>query len=297
MTAVSHSLKHLGKTIDAIDFKCATKPLIIGISGPQGSGKSYLVSSLQKQLQAQYPQLSIVSFLMDDLYLTYAEQCRLTDASVADGNKLLQGRGLPGTHDIDLCLGIFHNLITRYKGGQVISEENPVRIPSYDKSAHGGLGDRRANDTVVATPADVVLFEGWFNGFRALDRDRIRLAYLLSDIGNVVQQHRMYHIEQVNTALAAYEPIWCLFDEFIYLHTDDINNVYQWRLQQEHDLIAQHGAGMTDAQVVDFIDRYMACYKLYYETMCDHGLPNVTSLRISIARDRTVVSTAVFTGE
>jgi D-glycerate 3-kinase len=234
---------------------------------------------------------------MDDLYLSYQEQCRLTQNSVADGNKLLQGRGLPGTHDIELCLGIFRSLITRYKGEQVISEENPVRIPSYDKSAYGGLGDRSANDTVVTTPADVILFEGWFNGFRALDADRIRLAYLLSDIGNVVQQHPMYHIEQINTALAAYEPIWWLFDEFIYLQTDDINNVYQWRLEQEHDLIAKYGTGMTDDQVVHFIDRYMACYKLYYQKMCDEGIPKITNLRICITTDREVTSTEVFTGE
>jgi len=49
-----------------------------------------------------------------------------------------------------------------------------VKIPSYDKSAFSGAGDRRPEaewETVNADdqpPVEVVVFEGWCVGFRAL---------------------------------------------------------------------------------------------------------------------------------
>lgn len=58
---------------------------------------------------------------------------------------------------------------------ETLAQRKPnVKIPSYDKSAFSGAGDRRPEDeweTVNADgqpPVEVVIFEGWCVGFRAL---------------------------------------------------------------------------------------------------------------------------------
>ena len=42
-----------------------------------------------------------------------------------------------------------------------------MAVPTYDKSAYGGRGDRGAVEVNVEAPLDVVFVEGWMLGFRA----------------------------------------------------------------------------------------------------------------------------------
>lgn len=57
------------------------------------------------------------------------------------------------------------------------------------------------------------------------------------------------------------------FDFFIHIDTDDLRNVYDWRLQQEHKMIESKGSGMTDEQVMAFVDGYMPTYEIYLERL------------------------------
>lgn len=274
MTTLTKSIEYLSRAIDSYVCNVSEKALVIGISGPQGSGKSYLTNQLGTELRTLYPKLNIVLFLMDDLYLTHEDQLALTTRSRKDmdDNKLLQGRGLPGTHDIELGADLFSKLMNR--NSELITNEVP--IPFYDKGAFNGEGDRspECNWNVVKTPVDVIIFEGWFNGFQPLSFDQLRVKYLTSDINkSVIQRHKMFHVEQVNENLKEYSKLWSLFDYFIYLETDSLQNVYNWRLEQEHYLKATTpaGTGMTDEKVIKFVDRYMPIYELYYEKMCSDG--------------------------
>ena len=116
-----------------------------------------------------------VTISLDDLYLPHAELNRI--ASNNPDNPLLQQRGQPGTHDVNLGLDIFRKLKAR---------ESNVRIPRYDKSAHNGKGDRvpgedwkvangpdgnmqgTSTESQKADKVDLIIFEGWCLGFRAL---------------------------------------------------------------------------------------------------------------------------------
>lgn len=236
--------------------------LVIGISGPQGSGKSFLTAKILDHLHQSKPTLNCVGLLLDDFYLTHKDQVAVTKAAQLSENALLQGRGLPGTHDLELAVETLHKL----KNGTV-----PVEIPFYDKSAFNGEGDRLDLWITVDKPVDVVLFEGWMNGFKAIDPTLFPAAYMCTGTESVVQKTHMYHLEEINADLGRYEPLWGLFDRFVYLKTDVEKNVYKWRLQQEADLISKRGTGMTDAQVVQFVDRYMPMYVLYYWRMCAEG--------------------------
>lgn len=290
MTTIEYSLEFICKRIASIDFEKASKPLIVGVSGPQGSGKSYLADKLPTNLKDKFPSLNIIQFLMDDLYFTRYHQQKITEEAIRTENKLLQGRGLPGTHDLLLILRVFEQLIGNYSDK---SHWKPVEIPVYDKSAYNGLGERadKSQWQIVDIPADVIIFEGWFNGFLSLDPDQLRVAYFTSKIDGILQMNPYYHIEEINRALKEYRKIWKYFDDFIILHTNSIENVYTWRLQQEQNLIEQKGTGMTENEVKQFVDRYMPMYVLYYERLCESGLPNCPTLILSIDLTRKVICT------
>ncbi|PTT43253.1 kinase, partial [Stenotrophomonas sp. HMWF022] len=67
-------------------------PLILGLCGAQGSGKSTIAARLAKQVERS----AILS--LDDLYLTRAERQKLARAV----HPLFATRGVPGTHDVAL---------------------------------------------------------------------------------------------------------------------------------------------------------------------------------------------------
>jgi D-glycerate 3-kinase len=71
----------------------------VGISAPQGCGKTTLVGQLTELLNAEGHAAASVS--IDDFYLTGAEQDAL--AASAPDNELLRFRGNAGTHDLRLA--------------------------------------------------------------------------------------------------------------------------------------------------------------------------------------------------
>lgn len=275
MTTLSEATEYVKNAIESYQFGEASHPLIVGLSGPQGSGKSFLAANLAEQLSSIYPYLKFVQFLMDDLYLTHEAQNAVSREE--PDNLMVQGRGLPGTHDLEMAVAVFEKL---YKG-------QPVKIPLYDKSAYSGEGDRFPEDkwTNVAGKVDVVLFEGWFNGFLYQDPDVIRLRWLGADSStSVLPKHKLFQVEEMNTRLLEYGRIWGYFDYFVYLKAS-IDNVYQWRTEQEHALIAAYGSGMSDKEVRAFVDRYMPLYELFYEDMCENGVVRTKGGNLELAID------------
>lgn len=97
------------------------------------------------------------------------------------------------------------------------------------------------------------------------------------------------HIQKINCDLRRYEQIWGLFDLFVCIKTENINNVYRWRLQQEHTLIKKKGSGMTDMEVETFVDRYMPVYYLYYDGL-GKTEEKINSLELDIDEFRNLVN-------
>jgi D-glycerate 3-kinase len=137
-------------------------PLVVGIQGPQGSGKTFLSSLLRDRLSSLLKPLVAVVVSIDDLYLPHHGLKAVAEANF--DNPLLQGRGQPGTHDIDLGIDLLSALHHINE-----SDRNPhvVNIPSFDKSLYNGEGDRAPEDTwtSVQAPLDIIILEGWFVGF------------------------------------------------------------------------------------------------------------------------------------
>lgn len=121
------------------------------------------VESLCNTLSSPPHNLPTVVLSIDDLYLPNSKQEAL--AKSHPDNPLVQHRGQPSTHDVQLGKILFEDLTSR---------KTNIRVPSYDKSAFNGAGDQRPQSewhTVNAegtAPVEVIVFEGWCVGFRAL---------------------------------------------------------------------------------------------------------------------------------
>ncbi|KJA27791.1 hypothetical protein HYPSUDRAFT_34939 [Hypholoma sublateritium FD-334 SS-4] len=271
------------------------RPLFVAIQGPQGSGKSYITAELGKYLQAPPYSLRVVSLSIDDLYLPHEALVSLARAN--SENVLWQGRGQPGTHDVDLGVRVLSGL-------QKASDS--IELPRFDKSLHSGAGDRLPIDgtgVIVRQPPtiDVVIFEGWCVGFRSISREdllsrwngvwkreRVRLSVQEEETG------RLADIEAVNERLKDYERLWDFFDCFIKLSSESPGSeiqskysvVYKWRLQQEHHMKSVNGGrGMTDEDVKRFVDRYIPGYVFFG----DMGLHKTEDLSSAVKKCFTLI--------
>lgn len=70
------------------------RPLVVGLNGMQGVGKTTLVASLAESLNRNG--IITVVFSIDDFYLTHEEQIKLAEEN--PDNALFQHRGQPGKH-------------------------------------------------------------------------------------------------------------------------------------------------------------------------------------------------------
>ncbi|KAB5577862.1 D-glycerate 3-kinase [Coniochaeta sp. 2T2.1] len=257
------------------------RPFIIGLNGVQGVGKTTLVKALAETLRDREGlRTQVVS--IDDFYLTHADQLALAGAH--PDNALVQVRGEPGTHDLELMKGFFDALL----------EGKPCRVPSYDKSAFDGLGDRTPESSWTPlngpgqTPVKVVIFEGWCVGFRALDEGEVERKWRAES--RTLHKHKLEHLLFVNEMLRGYDAVTDLFDAFIHIDAEDTEYVYEWRLQQERQLRAERGVGMTDEQVGRFVDAYYPAYELFSESVKRGIFPDRPGrqLRLVVGKDRGV---------
>jgi D-glycerate 3-kinase len=182
-------------------------PLFVGVQGPQGSGKTYLSSLLRKLLTAEPHNLSVVVFSVDDLYTPYTGLCETEQMN--PGNRLLEGRGLPGTHDMQIGKDILSAL-------RAINEDEAatVTLPVFEKSLHNGKGDRLTDGVLVKNPVDVVVMEGWCMGFRAIDNRELERRWSAMDV-EIKDWCREDDVKVVNDKLREYIDWWQFFDVFI----------------------------------------------------------------------------------
>ncbi|EFY99061.1 uncharacterized protein G6M90_00g024940 [Metarhizium brunneum] len=263
--------------------KSPDRPLIIGLNGMQGVGKTTLVAPLAAALNARG--IHTLVFSIDDFYLPHDEQVRL--AASHPENALVQHRGEPGTHDVPLAKAVFASLLNNL----------PTSIPQYDKALFSGQGDRlppsqwRPANHPGQPPVQVVIFEGWCVGFRSVPAAQVEAKW--KGPSRTLHKHKLEHLQFVNEELSNYDALTDSFDAFIHIDSEDAEYVYAWRQEQEDSLRATRGdptAGMTPEQVVRFVDGYYPAYELYTDGM-RRGIfkdrPEC-QLRMIVGRDRKV---------
>lgn len=207
------------------------RPVVQGILGGQGTGKTTLAAGLTMILG--HLGYRTVSLSLDDLYKTYRERQHLKQQ-----DPRLIWRGPPGTHDVELGIEILDQLRRL--------DRPSVQVPRFDKSAWGGAGDRTDSETVAG--ADIVLFEGWFVGARPIDP-----AIFDTAPAPIITPADRCFARDMNAKLHDYLPLWQRLDRLMVLYPVDYRLSVQWRQQAEHQMIAAGKAGMSDLEIEQFV--------------------------------------------
>ena len=223
------------------------EPVIFGIGGGQGAGKSTLAAQLV--LAAEALDRRAISVSLDDFYLTRSERQRLGE----EVHPLLATRGVPGTHDLTLACTTLDGLL----------EPGQVQVPVFDKS----VDDRDPAARAVSGPFDLVVFEGWCVGAAAEPEGR------LQDPINTLEREedregrwRNY----VNHTLADdYPELWRRLQKLLFLKVPDLAAVIRWRTEQEQ---AHPSSRRMPAEAIErFVAHYERLTRWMAEAMADRA--------------------------
>jgi D-glycerate 3-kinase len=243
-------------------------PLVVGICGPQGSGKSTLVALVERLLAARGLKVAVLS--IDDLYLTRVERARLA----REVHPLLATRGVPGTHDPALGLDAL----------DALGRAETTAPPRFDKAV-----DDRAPEATwprVEGPVDVVLLEGWCVGARPQPA-----AILAAPVNALERDEDPDGVWRgfANAALSGpYASLFSRLDRLVLMTAPDFATVRAWRGQQEARLrqrLAAEGRDPSLAMDEAALDRFVAHYERLTRWIAE-DLPGVADVVVRLDERR-----------
>jgi D-glycerate 3-kinase len=251
-------------------------PLVVGICGPQGSGKSTLTALVAWLLDARGLKTAVLS--IDDLYLPRAERLRLA----ATVHPLLATRGVPGTHDPALGLAVL----------DALARPGTTALPRFDKAQD----DRApmADWPAFEGPADVVLLEGWCVGTRPQPEEALAPPVnALERDEDPAGAWRGF----ANAALAgSYAALFARLDRLVLMTAPDFAVVRQWRGEQEARLRQRLEAqGRDPALAMDepALDRFVAHYERLTRWIAA-DLPAVADMVVRLDAERRPAESLAF---
>ena len=247
-------------------------PIVAGLCGTQGSGKSTMAAFLQVLLEAQGLTTAVLS--LDDIYLTLPEREGLARAV----HPLLKTRGVPGTHDTGLGIALMD-----------ILADGPaeVSMPRFDKAQ-----DTRADASVwprVQAPVDVILFEGWCVGARP--QEDAALAEPVNALERDEDKDgawRRYVNERLKTDYAA---LFGRIDILAMLQAPGFEAVFAWRSLQEQklaDKVAREGLIGTRVMNPDEIRRFLMFYQRITEAVLEE-MPARADILMPMTADHRIL--------
>lgn len=212
------------------------RPLVFGVSGGQGVGKSTFCAALETYVQAAGRRA--LTLALDDFYLPKAARQALAQSV----HPLCKTRGVPGTHDV----ARLQQTLTRLLAGDL-----SLPLPVFSKS-HDDVLPPEQWRRIEAQP-DIILLEGWCVGARGsfLSPHPQTEWELAQDSDGVWKQWSQ-------TQASAYEAIWAACDGLMLMRQDDFASVIDSRWAQEQDNAAASGLWQFEsrAQVAEFCAHY-----------------------------------------
>ncbi|CAA0097297.1 Uridine kinase [BD1-7 clade bacterium] len=248
----------------------AGRPIIVGINGCQGSGKTTLADFLAAWLSHTFG-LKTLALSLDNFYLTHGQRQTLA----TDVHPLLATRGVPGTHDVSLMQTTL----------QALTQSGHVKVPVFDKS----MDDRapEADHKSINAPVDIIILEGWCLGARAESPDD-----LITPINSLETNCDVDGIwrSYVNQQMADfYPPVFDLIDIQIMLKAPSFDCVYRWRLEQEQKLASRSDTTNTRIMSAADIEQFIA----HYQRLTEHILktmPQNAHFLFHLDNDRQIQS-------
>lgn len=256
----------------AMHQKGAAGPLLVGVNGSQGSGKTTLCDYLVQSLTHNHA-LRAHAMSLDDFYLTRAERQHLAEQV----HPLFATRGVPGTHDHALLDETLNALL----GG---AGDANVAVPTFEK-----LRDDRAPRERwlhVDLPVDVVLLEGWCLGAIAVTADSLQDP--VNDL-EATEDEALRWRTAVNTALHhQFPPLYRKIGLWVMLRAPSFECVYDWRREQEDKLsAAEQGADQPQPMDTPTLHRFISHFERLTR-QCLQDLPGKVHHLLTLDASRQV---------
>lgn len=214
-------------------------PLVIGINGAQGSGKSTLCKLLVQVLKQLFNK-SALHLSIDDLYLSRKQRLVLSKTI----HPLLKVRGVPGTHDVKLGLNLLENIKHKTKTTLV--------CPVFDKSKDDVLPENQWK--IIPDTIDIVLFEGWCVGALPQPEDALKMP--INQLESTKDKDACWRHYVNQQLMHQYQALFSQIDYLIMLKVPDFESVYKWRKRQEDKLretSRNNKCVMSDEEIENFV--------------------------------------------
>ncbi len=227
-------------------------PLITGIQGSQGSGKSTSAEFLKLFLEYEFD-LRVAICSIDDFYLSQLERQELA----AKIHPLFKTRGVPGTHHVKNISQQFH----KFRTGQTLT------IPQFDKAQDNPKPS--SEWIIIEDKLDVLIFEGWCVGIPPQAEPKLKLA--VNSLESDEDENGTWR-QFVNEQLKSdYAYLFNQLDLLIVLQAPSFASVYEWRQLQEQKLVEKlnkEGKSTDMTLSTDQLKRFIQ----HYQRLTEHAL-------------------------
>ena len=249
-------------------------PLILGICGSQGSGKTTLAHALGRILQASGVRTARLS--LDDFYLPGSAR----EALAREVHPLLRTRGVPGTHDVARGLDVFDRLTHA-------ASQDVTPLPAFDKARDEPVPEE--DELRFTGRADVILFEGWCVG--AAPQAAAELTQPINPLERDEDPEGAWRT-YVNRQLSGpYQDWFAKLDLLILLQAPSFETVLDWRRQQEdrlRDQVREAGRPTAGLKIMDEVQ--LRAFVSHYERLTRHILTEMPAradlaIALNAARD------------
>ena len=231
------------------------KPLIVGLAGGQGTGKTTITSIITIILK-KYFKLNVFKISIDDFYKTRKQRTLLSK----NKHPLLMTRGVPGTHDANIMLNFFKKIkVKKFKS---------LKLPKFNKAI-----DNRCKQSLwykIKSKPDVIILEGWCVGARSQNFRELRKP--INSLEKIHDQNfkwRQYVNYQLKTK---YKKLFNQLDCLLFLKAKNFSLLRRWRLKQEKKLWLKSKNKknlkiMNKDQVKNFMDTYQRITQQMFKDM------------------------------
>ena len=206
----------------------SSEPLIVGLSGGQGSGKTTLCKILEESLISKKVSCCVLS--LDDFYLSKAKRKELADRI----HPLAFTRGVPGTHDVNLLKEVLANLSEK-------SPSDKIKIPIFSKLSDDLISKQQWK--ICPAHPQIILIEGWCIGAKPsfLAKNPQTSWEKTNDPDGLWKSW-------TKEESAKYQRIWKNLDFLIFIKQDDFEHIVNNRWNQEVQNLENAGAKHSVSQ-------------------------------------------------
>lgn len=235
------------------------RPVLIGVAGAQGSGKTTACKLLEMSNRPRF-----AHFSLDDVYWSKEERADLARLI----HPLFVTRGPPGTHDLDLATGTIVALTHA-------AADSATRLPRFDKVRDEP--EPKSDWPIYRGKPEAILFDGWCLGATASEDGRP-----LNPVESIDSDGRWRNAQRVFLQ-DDYAPLFARFDAIVYLKPPSWDVVRRWRGEQEAQLLGRALSAEESAK----LDRFVMHYERITRSMMAGG--HVADVVVDLDEERNVV--------